>query len=56
MTVDNNHRRPVSRLSEEGLAIAESARMKDEGINLFLMNNKTQFFQPGVARATFSRG
>ena len=56
VTVDNNHRHPVSRLSEEGLAIADSARKKDQGLNVFLMNNKSQFYQPGVARASFSRG
>ena len=56
MTVASHHRRSVSRLSEEGINIANSARLKDQGAPVVLMNNKSQFFQPGVARVNFSQG
>ena len=56
MTVDSHHRRPVCRLSEEGIKISNSARLKDEKVPIVLMNNKSQFFQPGVARVNFTQG
>ena len=55
ISVDSNHRQPISRLSEEGLAISSSVRRKEEGEELILMYNKTQFYQPGVVHGTFTR-
>ena len=53
MTVVNNHLRPIVRQSEEGLLIGETVRRKEMGDRIVLMNNKTQFYQPGIVRASY---
>ena len=54
MTVVSNHRRPITRQSEEGVKISETVKSKEMGERIILMNSKAQFFQPGIVKANYS--
>ena len=50
MTIVANPRRPIIRLSREGISIAHTQKALEEGRKVILMNDKTAFYQPGVVR------
>ena len=50
MTITANPRRPLIRLSREGVTIAHTQKEVEEGKKVILMNDKSAFYQPGVVR------
>ena len=56
METIGNHRRPLSRQSQEGLLLQHAIRDIESGKRLKLMNSKSEFFQPGVVRPAYRQG
>ena len=50
MTIVANPKRPIIRLSREGLMVAHTQKEMEEGRRVILMNDKSAFYQPAVVR------
>ena len=54
MSVVDQHSRPILRQSQEGLAISQSIREREEGRKrIILMNSRKEFYQPGIINPSF---
>ena len=50
MTVKSHVKRPILRLSREGVSITHTKKQVERGERVILMNNKSAFYQPGVVK------
>ena len=50
MTVMSTAKRPIIRLSREGISITHTQKQVERGERVVLMNDKSTFFQPGVVK------
>ena len=54
MTLEDNFSRAILRQSFEGVSIARAVQAREAGANVWLLNSKREFFQPGVVRPKFA--